>query len=389
MNYGLAHMDSDTDSGPDADTEGRKMKIRRRVQIIGAVLTASSLVLVSCSQADESANGSDAASTSAHATSSETAGETAGSEDDATSWPRTVDSLVVNNGEVTGDTEEVEITEQPKNIVSTSVTLTGSLLAMDAPIKATGGAAAGGLADEQGFFLQWADEAAEQGVESLYNLEVDVEAIAAQDPDMILVSASGQDSAVAEYDKLSAIGVPVVVVDYSDQGWDEIMSLLAEATGHEKDAAEAIQQYEDRLEEVTKAIELPEQPTNFVMPLPGDRGLNFWSAESAQGQLLEDIGFEVAVPDDEIVDTAGPRGARKDVKTVVPENAPKAITGETVLTMSTTGGDPVEELKNNPLLANNPAIANDAIYLLSPELFRLDFYSAMMMLDELEKHFAK
>lgn len=366
-----------------------KMKIRRRVQIIGAVLTASSLVLVSCSQADESANGSDAANTSAQATSSETAGETAGSEDDATSWPRTVDSLVVNNGEVTGDTEEVEITEQPKNIVSTSVTLTGSLLAMDAPIKATGGAAAGGLADEQGFFLQWADEAIEQGVESLYNLEVDVEAIAAQDPDMIVVSASGQDSAVAEYDKLSAIGVPVVVVDYSDQGWDEIMSLLAEATGHEKDAAEAMQKYEDRLEEVTKAIELPEQPTNFVMPLPGDRGLNFWSAESAQGQLLEDIGFEVAVPDDEIVDTAGPRGARKDVKTVVPENAPKAITGETVLTMSTTGDDPVEALKNNPLLANNPAIANDAIYLLSPELFRLDFYSAMMMLDELEKHFAK
>lgn len=367
----------------------RRRIVHRHAYFAVSTVTAFSLLLVSCSQADESANGSDAASTSAHATSSETAGETAGSEDDATSWPRTVDSLVVNNGEVTGDTEEVEITEQPKNIVSTSVTLTGSLLAMDAPIKATGGAAAGGLADEQGFFLQWADEAAEQGVESLYNLEVDVEAIAAQDPDMIVVSASGQDSAVAEYDKLSAIGVPVVVVDYSDQGWDEIMSLLAEATGHEKDAAEAMQKYEDRLEEVTKAIELPKQPTNFVMPLPGDRGLNFWSAESAQGQLLEDIGFEVAVPDDEIVDTAGPRGARKDVKTVVPENAPKAITGETVLTMSTTGGDPVEELKNNPLLANNPAIANDAIYLLSPELFRLDFYSAMMMLDELEKHFVK
>lgn len=40
------------------------MKIRRRVQIIGVALTAS---------------------TSAQATSSETAGETAGSEDDATS----------------------------------------------------------------------------------------------------------------------------------------------------------------------------------------------------------------------------------------------------------------------------------------------------------------
>ena len=330
------------------------MKIRRhRVQITGAALTAFSLLLVSCSQADEDANASGTATTSAEATSSDTASDSA--EDDATSWPRTVDSLVVNNGEVTGDTEEVEITEQPKNIVSTSVTLTGSLLAMDAPIKATGGAKAGGLADEQGFFLQWAEEAKEHGVESLYNLEVDVEAIAAQDPDMIVMSASGQDSAVAEYDKLSAIGVPVVVVDYSDQGWDEIMSLLAEATG----------------------------------PLPGGRGLNLWSAESGQGQLLEDIGFEVAVPDDEIVDTAGPRGARKDVKTVVPENAPKAITGNTVLTMSTTGDDPVAALKNNPLLADNAAITAGEVYLLSPELFRLDYFSAMMMLDQLEEHFAK
>ena len=125
------------------------------------------------------------------------------------------------------------------------------------------------------------------------------------------------------------------------------------------------------------------------MPLPGDRGLNFWSAESAQGQLLEDIGFEVAVPDDEIVDTAGPRGARKDVKTVVPENAPKAITGNTVLTMSTTGDDPVAALKNNPLLADNAAITAGEVYLLSPELFRLDYFSAMMMLDQLEEHFAK
>ena len=112
----------------------RRRIVHRHAYFAVSTVTAFSLLLVSCSQADESANGSDAASTSAHATSSETAGETAGSEDDATSWPRTVDSLVVNNGEVTGDTEEVEITEQPKNIVSTSVTLTGSLLAMDAPI---------------------------------------------------------------------------------------------------------------------------------------------------------------------------------------------------------------------------------------------------------------
>ena len=84
------------------------MKIRRhRVQITGAALTAFSLLLVSCSQADEDANASGTATTSAEATSSDTASDSA--EDDATSWPRTVDSLVVNNGEVTGDTEEYRV----------------------------------------------------------------------------------------------------------------------------------------------------------------------------------------------------------------------------------------------------------------------------------------
>ncbi len=57
--------------------------------------------------------------------------------------------------------------------------------------------------------------------------------------------------------------------------------------------------------------------------------------------------------------------------------------------MSTTGDDPVAALKNNPLLADNAAITAGEVYLLSPELFRLDYFSAMMMLDQLEEHFAK
>lgn len=60
------------------------------------------------------------------------------------------------------------IDSQPENIVSTSETLTGSLLAADAPVKATGITQANSpLADDKGFFTQWGDVAEERGVKAL------------------------------------------------------------------------------------------------------------------------------------------------------------------------------------------------------------------------------
>ena len=73
--------------------------------------------------------------------------------------------------------------------------LTGSLLALDAPVVGSGatrpnatGADTG--IDKDGFFAHWGDLARERGVEVLYrNSELDLEAVIAAEPDLIVISA--------------------------------------------------------------------------------------------------------------------------------------------------------------------------------------------------------
>ena len=241
-------------------------------------------------------------------TTATSAAESATSEaQDDGQWPRTITTL---NGN--GEETEVTIESKPENIVSTSVTLTGGLLAIDAPVKATGTVNnRAPLANQDGFFTRWADEAESKGVKSIYVGEPNVEAVLAEAPDLVIISSAGQDSAIDLYDQL-ADTVPTVVIDYSKQSWEETAEQLGEATGNEKGAEDAIKRYEDRVEEVKNAINAPEQPVNIVSLAQEGGGLNFWTKDSAQGRILSDHGFEVAQPDESLVDTSSNFAKRKD-----------------------------------------------------------------------------
>ncbi|WP_256740179.1 Fe2+-enterobactin ABC transporter substrate-binding protein, partial [Cronobacter sakazakii] len=155
----------------------------------------------------------------------------------AASWPRQVtDSRGVHTLE-----------KAPQRIVSTSVTLTGSLLAIDAPVVASGATSPGNrVADDQGFLRQWGDIAKARHVERLYIGEPNAEAVAAQMPDLILVSATGGDSAQALYEQFSAIA-PTLIINYDDKSWQALLTQLGEITGHEKQAAERIAQFDQQL----------------------------------------------------------------------------------------------------------------------------------------------
>src|SRR5690606_29645295 len=72
---------------------------------------------------------------------------------DMAGWPRSFGNA---DGSVT------EIPAQPQRILSTSVTITGTLLAVDAPVVASGSAGNGT------FFAQWAELAEERGVENAW-----------------------------------------------------------------------------------------------------------------------------------------------------------------------------------------------------------------------------
>ena len=173
----------------------------------------------------------------------------------AADWPRQVtDSRGVHTLE-----------SKPTRIVSTSVTLTGSLLAIDAPVVASGATTPNNrVADAQGFLRQWGDIAKQRKVARLYIGEPSAEAVAAQMPDLILISATGGDSALALYDQLSAIA-PTLIINYDDKSWQELLTQLGTLTGQEKQAAERIAAFDKQLAQVKQQMKLPPQPVNAIV----------------------------------------------------------------------------------------------------------------------------
>lgn len=293
----------------------------------------------------------------------------------AADWPRQVtDSRGVHTLE-----------SKPTRIVSTSVTLSGSLLAIDAPIVASGATTPNNrVADGQGFLRQWGDIAKQRKVARLYIGEPSAEAVAAQMPDLILISATGGDSALALYDQLSAIA-PTLIINYDDKSWQALLTQLGEITGHEKQAAERIAAFDKQLAQVKQQMTLPPQPVNAIVYTAAAHSANLWTAESAQGKLLHQLGFTLAdMPAG--LQTSTSQGKRHDIIQLGGENLATGLNGEGLFVFAGDEKD-VAAIYANPLLAHLPSVKNKRVWALGTETFRLDYYSAMLVLQRLNAMF--
>ncbi|WP_413733239.1 Fe2+-enterobactin ABC transporter substrate-binding protein [Sodalis sp. RH20] len=292
-------------------------------------------------------------------------------------WPR----------QVAGAHGAITLDHMPQRIVSTSVTLTGSLLAIGAPVIASGATTPNNrVADEQGFFRQWSDVARQRGVKRLYIGEPDAEAIAGQNPDLIIIAATGGDSALRLYDQLSPLA-PTLVVNYDDKSWQDLARELGQATGHEAQAAEVIARFDARRQALKQHLALPPQPVSALVYQPDGKAANLWTADSPQGQLLRQLGFTLVEPP---ATPVGGRsmGVRKDIVQLSGENLAAGLNGQTFLLFA---GDDASArlLLANPFLAHLPAVQNRRVYALGNDTFRLDYYSASNVLARLEQLFAK
>ena len=328
-----------------------------------AALAGAALLLTACSSGSGGgdATASDDATTAAEESTSEEAAAEEGE------WPRIIEHA----------SGETEIPEQPLVIVSTSITLTGTLLAIDAPVAASAATSVGPLTDDNGFFAQWADVATERGVEVLYpNLELDLEAIEALEPDLIIGSIVGADSTVDSYDQLAEIA-PTVMLDYGASAWEDLAVVLGEATGLEADAAAVIDEFDAYLAESAAAITLPEQPVS-ALAYNGADGGGIFSATSPQASILTSLGFTYVAGPDELADTV-----RSDVSFFTAENLPTAL-GEAKVAFVVSGGDEdAAALLADPLLANTPSVSAGNVLPLGPTSFRIDFYSGTQMVEVL------
>ncbi|MEO3989587.1 Fe2+-enterobactin ABC transporter substrate-binding protein [Pseudocitrobacter sp. Cyp-38S] len=294
----------------------------------------------------------------------------------AADWPR---QIVDSRGTHT-------LEHKPERIVSTSVTLTGSLLAIDAPVIASGATTPNNrVADSQGFLRQWSDVAKQRKLARLYIGEPSAEAVAAQMPDLILISATGGDSALALYDQLSLVA-PTLIINYDDKSWQELLTQLGHITGKEKEAADRISSFAKKLTEVKQRITLPPQPVSALVYTAAAHSANLWTTESAQGKLLKQLGFTLATLPGGL-HASQSQGKRHDIIQLGGENLAAGLNGESLFLFAGDQKDS-DAIYANPLLSHLPAVQHKQVYALGTETFRLDYYSAMLVLERLSALFS-
>jgi len=294
----------------------------------------------------------------------------------AADWPR----------QITASRGPHTLESQPLRIVSTSVTLTGSLLAIDAPVVASGATTPNNrVADGQGFLRQWSDVAKARKLSRLFIGDPSAEAVAAQMPDLILISATGGDSAMMLYDQLSTIA-PTLIINYDDKSWQALLTQLGEITGHEKQAAERIAEFDKKLAALKEKMKLPPQPVTALVYTAAAHSANIWTKESAQGQLLEQLGFTLAdLPGG--LHASQSQGKRHDIVQLGGENLAAGLNGQSLFLFAVDQKD-ADAINAIPLLAHLPAVEGKRVYPLGTETFRLDYYSAVLVLQRLAALFA-
>ncbi|ADZ92054.1 Fe2+-enterobactin ABC transporter substrate-binding protein [Marinomonas mediterranea] len=294
---------------------------------------------------------------------------------DPSGWPRT---LMTSKGPVTLDAP-------PKRIVSTSVTMTGTLLAIKAPVIASGGTVANtSVADRNGFMRQWSDIADKQNLVSLYQREPDAEAIVAQHPDLILISATGGDSARKLYDQLKSIA-PTAIIRYDNKSWMQLATLLGDFLGKEDNAKSVITEFESKVQHFKETVTLPAQPTTAMVYYADGTGANIWTDKSAQGRLLKALGFSLAILPESVKGDIS-MGKRSDIVIATGERLPDAVTGNTLLLFSAEK-EQEKKVKSNSYLKDIPAVQQDAVYAVGNDTFRMDYYSASNLIDRLSRLF--
>ncbi len=270
----------------------------------------------------------------------------------------------------------------PQRVVSASVSITGFLLALDAPVVASGATRSSNLTDPSGLFLQWAPLAASRKVDVLTGPIVGAEAIATKRPDLIVGTAAGGDSVATTYEQLEKIA-PTIAFDTTSASWQEITRRLGAALGREGQAAKVLEAHDGLLKATKGRISRPTS-TAVAMVFNNDSA-NVFTSASPVGQLLAGLGFTVTAPSGTSQLEGGNRG---DVVQVSLENLPALIEPATVfLVYADEAG--AAAFSSTPVLANTTAVKAGRVVPLGFESFRLDPYSANLVVERIDKALAK
>ena len=275
---------------------------------------------------------------------------------------------------------ETEVPTRATRIVSISISVTGPLLAADAPVIGSQGSTEL-TGDPTGFFPAYAEVARERDVQLLYDsFEPNLETIAAMQPDVIIGSAddAAGEPSIQVYEQLSAIA-PTLLFNFVDKSWQDIFVEVAEAVGYGNEARARLTEYEGLESEIAATITLPPQPTSMVTKTPADPNFYLIPPDFSTSVLLAGIGFEIVEPPD--------YEPGMGFVPVSDELIADAITGRSLFYIEVAGAVPLAELRQQPLWGQIPAVRDGHAYVLPFQAVRPDPYVAPALLRDLQERF--
>ncbi|WP_417876941.1 Fe2+-enterobactin ABC transporter substrate-binding protein [Vibrio sp.] len=280
-------------------------------------------------------------------------------------WPRTF---------INADGSTTQIPRKPQKILSTTTTVTGTLVAIDAPVVASS------TAGDGKFFAQWADIAKQRNIEQLWAVgSVDTEMAYAVMPDLIVVAATGGDSVMDLVPELKLIA-PVIIVDYGAQTWQELAVKLGFATGREAFVEQKITQFNDYLKNVK--LNLPDIRANIIA-YNGPGIANVIAKETGpHSELLHSLGFEIEGAKSEWETFSDKRSdfVRAHYETLTMLKAPMTF-------VIVADDSKAQTVMNDPVLVNLPSVQKKQVYPLGLNSFRIDYYSSMEIVELMKRYF--
>ncbi|MDG5472896.1 iron-siderophore ABC transporter substrate-binding protein [Jeotgalibacillus sp. ET6] len=210
--------------------------------------------------------------------------------------------------------------------------------------------------------------------------EVNVEAIAALEPDLIIGTKLRQE---AVYEQLEAIA-PTVMSETLKGDWQENFELYAEALNKQEEGSQVMDEFNQRIEELSGELgdEHLEKEISMVRFMAGDTRI--YHKDSFSGIILNQLGF--ARPEEQDIDDFSENGVTKE--------RVGAMEGDVLFYFTYESGDGEgvkveEDWLNDPLFQNLEVVQEGNIHEVSDTIWNTagGVKAANLMLDDIEEYF--
>ncbi len=282
---------------------------------------------------------------------------------------------------------EIAVPAEPQRIAVLTAGLAGYLFTLDAPIAITDTRVLGVTNLDGGFPPQWAEKAQAQGTAELPAGEnLNIEAIAQAEPDLIIGGGQGFSAVLAEeaYDQLAAIA-PTVLIPSTVNTWQGELEAVAEAAGESEKVDELMQAYDEKVAEVKDAITVPGSPVSYLLSLSTNEPA-FIPQTAALPELLSSVGFEA---DDVLAKADNPELYGSGDSFIVSNELLAQVGDAPVMFVVPVAGRTLEQLQQDPLYTSLPAFDSGQVYELPATSYRPDYDGVMGTLDLVQETFAE